>query len=48
MSIGSSFRASRQAAAATACPNCSGPLDVHGSGPDRYWSCASCNLIFLR
>ncbi|WP_210480483.1 hypothetical protein [Naasia sp. SYSU D00948] len=34
-------------AAAPTCPTCEGPLKSEGESPLGYWSCGSCNLIFL-
>jgi hypothetical protein len=37
-----SFRASTPT-----CPHCDSHLAPQGESPLRYWSCASCNLVFL-
>lgn len=34
-------------AATPACPNCESSLQQHGDGHLHYWSCRSCNLVFL-
>ncbi len=34
-------------AAAPTCPHCEAPLLSQGEAPLRYWSCRTCNLVFL-
>ena len=29
------------------CPHCSAPLTIEEDGASHYWSCRSCNLVFL-
>jgi|tagenome__1003787_1003787.scaffolds.fasta_scaffold19149749_1 hypothetical protein len=38
---------STEHAGAPRCPNCESSLEVAGERAHEYWSCRSCNLVFL-